>query len=101
VDLADKCFDAQQCAEKAIKAVFVGRRETFPYIHDLKRLIHLLERQGVKIPKYLREAKELTRYAYVTRYPGDDSSVTQRQYRRALRIAAAVLRWSERQIELA
>lgn len=42
--LEDLCFDAQQCAEKAIKAVFVHRGETFPYIHDLKRLIGLLER---------------------------------------------------------
>jgi HEPN domain-containing protein len=98
VDLADLCFDAQQCAEKAIKAVFVHRRETFPYVHDLKRLIGLLQRKGVKIPKYLHQAKELTRYAFVTRYPGEESSVTQRQYRRAVRIATAVLRWAERQI---
>jgi len=99
VDLADNCFDAQQCAEKAIKSVFVHRRETFPFVHDLKRLIHLLERAGVKIPKYLRQANELTRYAFVTRYPGEDSSVTERQYRRAVRVAAAVLRWAERKIE--
>src|SRR5260370_1916810 len=72
VDLADNCFDAQQCAEKAIKAVFVHRRETFPYVHDLQRLIRLLERKDVKIPQYLRQAKELTRYAFVTRYPGED-----------------------------
>jgi HEPN domain-containing protein len=56
----------------------------------------LLEREGVKIPKYLREAKELTRYASATRYPGEESSVTQRQFRRAVRIAASVLRWAER-----
>jgi HEPN domain-containing protein len=99
VDLADNCFDAQQCAEKAIKAVFVHRGETFPYVHDLTRLIRLLERKGVKIPQYLGQAKELTRYAFVTRYPGEDSSVTQRQYRRAVRIAAAVLRWAERLVE--
>ena len=61
VEFADFCFDAQQCAEKAIKAVFVLRCETFPYIHDLKRLIRLLGQNGVKIPKYLHEAKELTR----------------------------------------
>ncbi len=29
------CFDAQQAAEKAIKAVFMARGLTFPYIHDL------------------------------------------------------------------
>ena len=29
------CFDAQQAAEKAIKAVFIHRGESFPYIHNL------------------------------------------------------------------
>ncbi len=48
IDLADSCFDAQQAAEKAIKAVFIHRRETFPYIHDLKRLIRMLARAASK-----------------------------------------------------
>ena len=99
VDFADFCFDAQQCAEKAIKAVFVHRGETFPYVHDLKRLIRLLEGQGLKIPKYLLQGHELTRYAFETRYPGLADPVTRREYKRAVRIAAAVLRWAERQIE--
>ena len=98
VELADLCFDAQQCGEKAIKAVFVHRGQAFPYIHDLKRLIRMLEKSGVKIPKYLREAKDLTRFAYETRYPGPSSVVTLREYRRAVRIATAVLKWAERQI---
>ena len=33
VDFADICFDAQQAAEKAIKAVFIHRGETFPFSH--------------------------------------------------------------------
>ena len=98
VDFADLCFDAQQAAEKAIEAVFVHRAETFPYIHDLERLIQLLERNGVKVPKYVQPAKELTRFAHVTRYPGLANPVTKRAHRRAVRIAAAVLHWAERQI---
>ena len=31
VFLEDLCFDAQQSAEKAVKAVFIGRGEHFPY----------------------------------------------------------------------
>jgi HEPN domain-containing protein len=38
VDFADLCFDAQQAAEKAIKAVFIHRGEAFPFSHDLERL---------------------------------------------------------------
>ena len=70
VDLEDLCFDAQQAAEKAIKAIFISRHKTFPYIHDLDRLLRLLERIGIRIPKYVNEAKELTQYAHETRYPG-------------------------------
>jgi HEPN domain-containing protein len=98
VDLADLCFDAQQAAEKAIKALFIYRGETFPYTHDLERLLFLLQGNGLKIPKYVHTAKELTRFAHLTRYPGLMAPVTKRTHRRALRIAAAVLRWAERQI---
>lgn len=38
VYLEDLCFDAQQAAEKAIKAVFLARGIEFPFIHDLTRL---------------------------------------------------------------
>jgi len=96
--LEDLCFNAQQAAEKAIKAVFIHRGVPFPYVHDLKRLLRLLARHGVKIPKYVLAAQELTPFAVEARYPGHSPPVTKRQYRRALRIAAGVVRWAERQI---
>jgi HEPN domain-containing protein len=96
--LEDLCFDAQQATEKAVKAVFIHRRERFPYVHQLDELLDLLENNGLKIPKYVREAEELSPFAAVTRYPGVAGAVTQRQYRRAIRIAAAVLRWAERHV---
>jgi HEPN domain-containing protein len=96
--LEDLCFEAQQAAEKAIKAVFVHRGARFPYVHDLDELLNRLDGSGLKIPKYVRQADELTPFAVVTRYPGLVGPVTKRQHRRAVRIAAAVLRWAERQI---
>ena len=42
VYLEDLCFDAQQAAEKAIKAVMLQRNVEFPYVHDLGRLLSLL-----------------------------------------------------------
>ncbi len=33
--LEDICYHAQQCAEKAFKAVLLHRKGSFPYIHDL------------------------------------------------------------------
>jgi HEPN domain/Nucleotidyltransferase domain len=65
--LEDLCFEAQQAAEKAVKAVFVHRGARFPYIHDLDELLERLERSGLKIPKYVRQADELSPFAVVTR----------------------------------
>jgi HEPN domain-containing protein len=98
-DLEDLCFEAQQGAEKGVKAVFIKRGERFPFSHDLEKLLRLLERNGLGVPKYVNEAQELTQYAHLTRYPGLAGPVTQRQYRRAVRIAAAVLRWAERHVQ--
>jgi HEPN domain-containing protein len=95
----DLCFDAQQTAEKAIKAVFIQRGESFPYIHELEKLLKRLQRNGQKIPKYVWDANELSPFAFETRYPGAEDSVTRGEYRRAVRIAAAVLRWAERCVD--
>jgi hypothetical protein len=54
--LEDFCFDAQQAAEKAIKAVFMAHGLTFPYIHDLGRLLTVLAQAGVRVPQYVQEA---------------------------------------------
>ena len=99
VELEDLCFETQQAAEKAIKAVLISRVEPFPYIHDLKKLLIRLEQSGLKIPKYVWEADELSTFAVMTRYPGMADPITPREYRRAVRIAEAVLRWAERQVE--
>jgi HEPN domain-containing protein len=55
--LEDLCFDAQQAAEKAIKAVFIRRGLRFPYVHELRRLLQLLEQGGVKVPKIRLEGR--------------------------------------------
>jgi HEPN domain-containing protein len=50
VDLEDRCFEAQQAAEKSIKAVFIARGIEFPFIHDLDELLRLLEAAGEQVP---------------------------------------------------
>ena len=97
--LEDLCFDAQQAAEKAIKAIFVSRKLTFPYVHDLADLLVLLESAGLKVPKYVRQAGKLSRFAVVTRYPGLVGPITQTTYRSSVRMADAVFRWATRQVE--
>jgi HEPN domain-containing protein len=99
VYLEDLCFDAQQAAEKAIKAVFIHRGETFPYVHNLKQLLGLLTKNGLKVPKYVCQAHELTRFAAEPRYPEKVGPVTARKHRHLVRIAEGVFRWATRQIE--
>jgi len=94
VYLEDLCFDAQQAAEKAIKAVLIGRSIRFPYVHDLTALLGLVEQGGTTIPEAVREAGRLTRFAVVTRYPGIAEPVTQEEYERAVAIAEAVIDWA-------
>src|SRR5574341_1919040 len=70
VYLEDLCFDAQQAAEKAIKALLVKKGVAFPYVHDIAHLLTLVEQTALQIPDPVRRAEDLTRYAVVTRYPG-------------------------------
>ena len=39
VYLEDLCFEAQQAAEKAIKALMIRREIEYPYMHDLAHLV--------------------------------------------------------------
>ena len=49
--LEDLCFEAQQAAEKAIKAVLMRRGIEFPYVHNLALLLSLLEGAGEASPR--------------------------------------------------
>jgi HEPN domain-containing protein len=94
----DLCFDAQQAAEKAVKAVLVHLGVHFPYIHDLAALLTLVEEHGKAAPVQIREAARLTRFAVETRYPSLDEPVSQEEYERAVAIAEAVVRWAEEEL---
>ena len=95
VYLEDLCFDAQQAAEKAIKAMMIRRNVEFPYVHDLGRLLLLFEEAGEPIPEVVRKAEDLTRYALVTRYPGIARPVSEQEYAEAVEIAERVVQWAK------
>ncbi|MEW6298518.1 MAG: HEPN domain-containing protein [Thermodesulfobacteriota bacterium] len=99
VFLEDLCFDAQQAAEKAIKAVLIQRNIQFPYVHDLMALLTLIEETGESLPESVRQAGRLTRFAVATRYPGLEEAVTREEYEGAVTIAEAVVQWAEEQIQ--
>jgi len=93
----DLAFDAQQAAEKAIKAVLVARAADFPKTHSLIDLFSLAKGAGVNVPPDVCEAGTLTRFAVRTRYPGLED-VTEKEYRRALELAERVVAWAEETI---
>ncbi len=67
----DAAFHAQQCAEKALKALLLYRDVAFPKTHAIEVLLDLLKAQGMKIPKEVDTSFELSEYAVQTRYPGE------------------------------
>lgn len=95
VYLEDMCYDAQQAAEKAVKALMIRRELDFPFVHDLDRLISLLEEDGEVIPDEVRQVGQLTKYAIVGRYPHEHRPVSEDDFKEALALAEVVVRWAE------
>lgn len=63
------CFQAQQCAEKALKALLVSRQIRFPRTHDL-RALHQMLPPDLALPVPPQELLSLNRYTIEGRYPG-------------------------------
>jgi HEPN domain-containing protein len=93
--LEDLCFNAQQAAEKAIKALLIRRAVAFPYVHDIAQLLTLVERAGLEIPPAVKQGERLTRFAVFTRYPGIASPIRPEELTEAIRIAEEVIQWVE------
>lgn len=91
----DLCYNAQQAAEKAIKAVFMYHRISFPLVHDLAALITILIKHEIIVPDRIKESARLTRFAVATRYPHILTPVKENEYLEAVRLAGDVLHWSE------
>ncbi len=61
-------FHAQQTVEKCLKAAMAARSMKQTRIHDIGRLIQLLEANGAKLPPVRDQLDELTIYAVPLRY---------------------------------
>jgi HEPN domain-containing protein len=95
VYLEDLCFNAQQAAEKALKAVCVHQNLDFPRTHSLVRLLDILDLGGVNVPPEAKMVDILTQYAVQTRYPGFTEEITITEYQEALELARLIVSWSE------
>ncbi len=93
----DLCFEAQQAAEKALKAVLIHLTGEYPKVHHIGLLIEHIEQYN-GVPEEIRDAVALSNYAVQTRYPGDYTPVSEAEYEQALLLAQTVVSWSKRQI---
>jgi HEPN domain-containing protein len=94
----DLCFNAQQAAEKALKAVCIAHHIEFPYIHDLAALVTILMKNGIAVPDPVKESAKLTRFAIATRYPHFLPPIQEQEYQRAVAIADRIVTWCEDEI---
>lgn len=83
------CFLAQQCGEKAIKAVLIYEEVKFPKHHDLDRLRDLIP-TGWKVKGQFPDLAELTIWAVESRYPGDTPDITEGEAQETLHLSEAV-----------
>jgi HEPN domain-containing protein len=96
--LEDLCFEAQQAAEKALKALLIYLGGEYPRTHAFTLLLARLETYQ-EVPPAIREVVELSDYAVQMRYPGDYYPVSDEEYARAVDLADRVLNWVFIQIE--
>jgi HEPN domain-containing protein len=89
----DYCFDAQQAAEKALKALLLFNNIPFRFVHDIAELLTLLEQNGFELPEEIRAGAELSNYAVEARYPSPMEPVTEQEYEEAISISKIIVSW--------
>jgi len=82
-------YRAQQCAEKYLKGFLVAQGIDFPRTHNISVLLELADPKTGWLGS-LAEAEQLTPYAVMTRYPGEEEPVTQTEASEAIQIAEVV-----------
>lgn len=85
------CFHAQQCVEKALKALLVMQGSDFRKTHDLSELVTLLPPRFHELLSN-EEQDKLTEYATITRYPGNYEPISLTEGRQAIKTARRVYR---------
>lgn len=89
----DYCFDAQQAAEKALKALLLFNKIPFRFVHDIAELLTLLEQNGFELPEEIRAGAELSEYAVEARYPSPMEPVTEQEYDEAIATSEQIVSW--------
>jgi HEPN domain-containing protein len=94
----DLCFQSQQAAEKALKGLLIYYGVESEFTHNIGILLNEIEKI-TEIPEKIKETTKLTKYAVITRYPGEYEEITKEGYEESIKIANDCLDWIETKIK--
>jgi HEPN domain-containing protein len=80
-------FHAQQCAEKALKALLTFHDIRAGKTHSIEELLKLSLPVAPSLAKFKEQASTLTTFAVDSRYPGPQFEITRKKAEEALEIA--------------
>jgi HEPN domain-containing protein len=98
VQYEDLCFQSQQAVEKALKGLLIYYGLEPEFTHNIGILLNELEKV-TEIPENIKETTKLTKYAVITRYPGEYDELTKENYEESLKIAKECLEWAKKTIK--
>jgi len=93
----DLCYQAQQAAEKGLKALLIFYGVEPQKTHNLFILLQELEKH-TELNDEIKEVLNLYNFAVQTRYPGDYVPIEKEEYEQAIRIVEKCLKWIEEKI---
>ena len=88
----DLCYQSQQAVEKGLKGLLIYYGVEPELTHDIGILLDELEKI-ITIPEKIKETINLTKYAVITRYPGEYDEITKERYKESVEIAKNCLEW--------
>jgi HEPN domain-containing protein len=94
----DLCYQSQQAVEKALKGLLIYYGVEPEFTHNIGILLNRLE-EFTEIPENIKEATRLTKYAIITRYPGEYDEITKEVYDESIKIAKDILEWTKNKIQ--
>jgi HEPN domain-containing protein len=90
-------FHAQQAVEKALKAVLSADERAYPWTHDLRFLVELLDEAGHSLPADFSAIDRLSPWATEFRY--GDSIDEELNREAAVQLSDAVVKWAQAYVE--
>ena len=96
--LEDLCYQSQQAVEKALKGLLIYYGVDPEFTHNIGLLLNELEK-FIEIPENIKVATNVTKYAVITRYPGEYDEITKKDYEESIKIAEDCINWVENKIK--